>query len=441
MLINFSVKNYRTFKDKASLSLVASNYDKVTNVSDNIMQDSGTGLSVLKSAVIYGANASGKTKLFEALSFMKAFIFSSSKESQKGDVIEVEPFMLNSESEDCPSEFEVIFSQDGTVYRYGFEADEEQIVAEWLYYKPNTKEVELFYRDYQDFTVHSKLYKKGQSLAKDDFVRNNALLLSVAAQFNDSVSELVLQWFRNLRVISGEREEGYREFTIAKAQKSIDKDKILELLKAASLGIQDLKIEKIDLENLPKDMPKDIQEKVRKIMKEDSAELYSDILTLHKKYGPDNEQVGLVNFSMDDHESAGTAKFFSLTGPILDALENGRTLAVDELDSKLHPNLVAKIVSLFNSSQMNPNNAQLIFNTHDTNLLNSDLFRRDQVWFTEKNKYGEARLYSLNDFSSTEVRKNEAFEGNYINGKYGGVPHLGKFDNLMYKKLLSANEE
>ena len=133
---------------------------------------------------------------------------------------------------------------------------------------------------------------------------------------------------------------------------------------------------------------------------------------------------------MDDDESSGTRKFFALTGPILDVIENGYTLIVDELDSKLHPNLVCKIVSLFNSAELNKKNAQLIFNTHDTNLLSSGLFRRDQIWFTDKNKFGEAKIYSLADFKSDEVRKTESFEENYIKGKYGAIPYLGFFNNL-----------
>jgi hypothetical protein len=142
---------------------------------------------------------------------------------------------------------------------------------------------------------------------------------------------------------------------------------------------------------------------------------------------------------LDEDESSGTRKFFALTGPILNVLENGFTLVVDELDSKLHPNLVCKIVSLFNSKEFNKKNAQLIFNTHDTNLLSSGLFRRDQIWFTEKNKYGEATLYSLADFKSDEVRKTEPFEENYIRGKYGAVPFLGFFDHL--KIFLPEHED
>jgi hypothetical protein len=143
---------------------------------------------------------------------------------------------------------------------------------------------------------------------------------------------------------------------------------------------------------------------------------------------------------MDHDESSGTRKFFALTGPVLNVIENGYSLVVDELDSKLHPNLICKLVSLFNSKELNPNNAQLIFNTHDTNLLSSGLFRRDQVWFTEKDKFGEARLYSLADFKSDEVRKTDPFEDNYIRGKYGAVPFLESFEDLVHKNLSQRNE-
>ena len=138
----------------------------------------------------------------------------------------------------------------------------------------------------------------------------------------------------------------------------------------------------------------------------------------------------IVNFSLKDDESSGTRKIFALTGPILYAIENGCALVVDELDSNLHPNLVCKIVSLFNSKELNKKNAQLIFNTHNTNLLSSGLFRRDQIWFTDKDKFGEAKLYSLADFKSDKGSETGSFEGNYIRGKYGAVPILGIFDDL-----------
>ncbi len=440
MLIQFSVRNFRTFKERVTLSLVASNYDKETRELENVTNNDKYNLRILKSAVIYGANASGKSKFIEALMFMRRFAITSSKESQQGDEIPVEPFRLNVENEGEPSEFEVLFTFKNVLYRYGFEVNKNKIVSEWLFHKPNTKEVELFYRDFQKFETHSRNFKKGAIAVKEGLVRDNALLLSLAAQLNDATSIKVVEWFKNLKTISGLREEGYQGYTIGKTKDPKHKLKILKLLKAANLGIQDIKLKIVDIKKLPSDMPKELKDRIINESKVDNIEFVSDVLTSHKKFNSSQEHIDNTDFSLEDDESSGTKKFFALTGPILDVIEKGYTLVVDELDSKLHPNLVCKIVSLFNSKELNPKSAQLIFNTHDTNLLNSGLFRRDQVWFTEKNKFGEAKLYSLADFKSGEVRKTEAFEDNYIRGKYGAVPFLGFFDNLIHENLLLQDE-
>lgn len=438
MLLQFSIKNFRTFKGKATLSLIASNYDKETREHENIVINENFGLRLLKSAVIYGANASGKSKLLDAFAFMRYFVINSSKESQKGETIEVQPFRLSTETENEPSEFEIIFVHNKVLYRYGFEATTEKIISEWLYHKPKTKEVELFYRDGSIFNIHERSFTKGNTVVKEGLVRDNALLISVAAQFNEKTAINVLDWFKRLKTLSGLNESGYQGFTMGKAESSEHKHKILELLKAADLGIQDIKMQKLDIDSLPKDLPKELRDKLIREIKEDNAEFFSDVSTTHRKFDVNKNAVSFEYFSLENDESSGTSKFFALTGPILDVIENGYTLVVDELDSKLHPNLVCKIVSLFNSKEFNKKNAQLIFNTHDTNLLSSGLFRRDQIWFTNKNKYGEAKLYSLADFKSDEVRKNDPFEDNYIKGKYGAVPFLGFFDNLKF--LLTENE-
>lgn len=441
MLIQFSIRNFKTFKEKATLSMVASNYDKNTRVDENIVDHDKFHFKLLKSAVIYGANASGKSKFIEALMFMKHFILSISKDIQKGDEIPIEPFLLDAESEQDSSEFEVIFIFKNVLYRYGFETNKHKIISEWLYRKLSAKDVELFYRDYQNFETHPRSFKKGAVLVKEDLIRDNALLLPLAAQFNDSIATEVIDWFHDLKTISGLAESGYQAFTMSLTQKPKLKEKILELLKAVDLGIQDVNLEPLDVEKLPKNMPKSVKNRILKEVKEENAEFFSDVLTFHKKYDKSKKHIGNAIFSLEDDESSGTRKFFALTGPILYVLEHGCLLIVDELDSKLHPNLVCKLVSLFNSKDLNPNNAQLVFNTHDTNLLSSGLFRRDQIWFTEKNKFGEAKLYSLADFKSETVRKTEAFEENYIRGKYGAVPFLGNFDSLVHDKLLLHEDE
>lgn len=419
MLLQFSIKNFRTFKDKVTLSLIASNYDKDTREDENIYPEENFGLRFLKSAVVYGANASGKSKLLDAFAFIRYFVINSSKESQKGETINVYPFLLSDETETEPSEFEIIFLYNKVLYRYGFEATKDKIVSEWLYYKPKTKEVELFYRDGNNFHTHNRSFAKGSTVVKEGLVRDNALLVSVAAQFNETTAIGVLDWFERNAIISGLYDGEYRDNTINKLNNIVDKARILKFLKAADVGIEGLELLKIESGKF-KDNP------------------FSTVLVVKNKY-QNKTKTGTVNFFLSLDESEGTRKYFYILGPVLDTLEKGGILIVDELDSKLHPNLVCKIVSLFNSKEFNKKNAQLIFNTHDTNLLSSGLFRRDQIWFTNKDKFGEAKLYSLADFKSDEVRKTEPFEDNYIMGKYGAVPFLGFFDNLKF--LLSQNED
>ena len=429
MLWQFTVKNYKTFKDKATLSLIASSYDKKTREAENIYLDEVLNKRILKSAVVYGANASGKSTLVNAIAFMRLFVLRSSK-GQQGDSIEVDPFRLNVATENKPSEFEVIFSFNHVLYRYGYEATQEEIISEWLYYKPKTKEVELFYRDGDQIDFHESLFSKGKMVATQGLVRKNALLVSVAAQFNEEQATAVINWFRNLRVISTLREYYSQRFTINRTKKTDDKQKLLTLLKDADFGIQDIEVELMTEDTIPSHYPPSLRTKLIADLKEGNTERVNDILLSHRKYGKGNEYVHNVPFSLDKDESSGTQKYFNLLGPILDVLENGQVLVVDELDAQLHPNLLCRIISLFHSTEMNHKNAQLIFNTHDTNLLDSGLFRRDQIWFTDKDKYGAAKLYSLADFSSEEVRKNEAFEKNYIKGKYGAVPYFGSIDTL-----------
>jgi AAA15 family ATPase/GTPase len=439
MLVSFSVSNFTVFREKATLNMLASNYDKETRESENIRSDIMFDLRILKSAVIYGANASGKSKFLEALNFMKTFVIRSSKDSQKGDPIEIQPFRLSTVSEFEPTEMEVIFTFKGAMFRYGFSVTQERVIAEWLYHRPKTKEVELFYREGQKFTIHKRSFSKGDALVKEALVRNNALMLSVAAQFNDGNAGTVLEWFKGVRSISGLAEEGYQGFTVGRTKSPVHKEKIMELLKAADFGIEDIALQPLNLNDIPKHFPKEARESIEREIKEKNTEFFSDVLTTHWKFDELNAHVDDARFSLEDEESSGTKKFFALTGPVLDSIENGYVLVVDELDSKLHPNLVCRIVSLFNSAATNPKNAQLIFNTHDTNLLKSDLFRRDQIWFTQKNRYGASSLYSLSDFKS-EVRKTDNFEENYIRGKYGAVPYLGDFDNLINEKIGTVHE-
>jgi len=404
MLIQFSVKNFKTFKDKATLSMVASDYVEDTQNAENIIPENEFGLKLLKSAVIYGANASGKTKLLEALNFMKYFIQNNYNVKQ-----DLSPFRLSEETENEPSEFETIFIFNDIMYRYGFELNKEEIVSEWLFYnEANKPETEVFYRDFQKINIDEKKFHKINLVVKENLVRSDNLLLFVAANFNDDTCISVIDWFYKLGIISGNNDSYFVEFTVEKLKNFTFKKKILDLLSEADLDIQDIKV------------------------KENEGG-FADIFTKRKKYNaykfsPNGNS---VEFSLYRDESAGTQKFFALTGHILEALDKGYILVIDELDSKLHPNLVRAIVSLFNSKEINSKNAQLIFNTHDTNLLNESLFREDQIWFVEKNRYGEAKIYSKADFEPSEnIGKSDNLEKNYLDGRYGAIPFLGNLRKL-----------
>jgi len=432
MLVQFSIKNYKTFKDLNKLSLVASNYDK-TNEDANSFSIRKFNYRLLKSAVVYGANASGKSKFFEAYQTFRQIVFNSSKESQANDKINVTPFILDSKSEKEPTAFEIVLLQKGSQFRYGFEANKQKIFKEWLFIKSATKEEELFFRQSQKFEYNTKIESAGDLIRKN-MIRDNALLLSVLAQFNDKTAKSVLDGLKKISIISGidhERFEGFTSHQLENEQK-IKKAEIIRFLSEADFGIEDLKASSIDKNNLPEDMPDQLKEMIQKrINEKQDVFIYDDVFAFRKKYSNGKPLNELVSMSMTTDESSGTRKYFALSGPVLDTLKEGTTLFVDELDSQMHPLLVRHLIKLFNSREYNPKNAQLIFNTHDINLLNGNIFRRDQIWFSEKDKTGSAKLFSLFDFkvpNSGKIRNDENYEKNYMQGKYGAIPYVSKLE-------------
>lgn len=427
MLIRFTVRNYKSFREPAEWSLLAS--PDTTREADNVVEVPEFGLRLLRSAVVYGANASGKSKLVQAMMFMRDFVRDSSRETQKGDSIPVEPFRLSTVTEHEPSELEVVFLYEQVLYRYGFTATTTHIVAEWFYYRPKTKEVELFYRDEQGIRLH-KFRFSGiiQSLVTGNNVRENALLLSIASQFNNPIAVHALKWFSDkLGNISGLNMG--KENSTAKAKDPLQKKRMLDLLQQADLAIQDVEVEIPNNERIftYKRYLEALVSKNYDISYGLGSPLdsYTSVRTVRYLYNSDNLPTGTVQFSMTADESSGTERFFYLTGLLLDALDEGMVLFADELDSRLHPNLVAQLIALFNSRTLNPNNAQLLFNTHNSNLLDKSTFRRDQIWFIQKDQFGASTLYSLGDF--TGVKKDGQYEDNYLRGKYGAIPILGNF--------------
>jgi uncharacterized protein len=416
MLIEFSVGNYKSFRDVVSFSMVAAKLvSKNKEIDATNLFTYKKNINLVKTAALYGANASGKSNFVKAFAFMKSFVINSSKESQAAEDIEVDNFTLSTATESEPSFFEVVFVVDSLRYRYGFKIDRERVHAEWLY-RAKEREILLFQRDSEK--IESKgPFSEGRGLELK--TRPNALYLSVCAQWNGAIATEIVQWFRNCGVISGLSDFGYRGFTVQCLEQPDFKEKILSFIRQFDLGISDVNVQHTTVteESLPKNMPETLQ----KFLMEQGTNK-TNILTTHKKFNDHNQPVGEEIFDLDRHESEGTKKAFSFAGPLLDVLAHGKTLIVDELDARLHPLITQAIVQMFHSSDLNPNNAQLIFATHDTNLLDNRFFRRDQVWFMEKNKYGATDLYSLVDF---KVRNDASFEKDYIAGKYGAIPFLG----------------
>jgi uncharacterized protein len=422
MLVEFTVANFRSFQDAMTLSMVAANLvakDKTVDTSNLIKTDSE--ISLLKTAVIYGANASGKSNLLKALLFMKSFMVNSSKESQSTDKIGVEPFKLGLYGETSPSHFELVFIMDGTRYRYGFEADRNRVSAEWLFYVPSSRETSVFSRKDNVIAVSKKFDAEGI----DKRTRNNALYLSVCAQFNVPLAEKILAWVSDkLNVLSGLLDHQYRNYTAGSCDTDANRLRISSLIKALDTGISGITVERntLGIDSLPSAMPEELK---KLITRGSDSFTQVSVKTTHKKYGNDGSFVGEEEFDMDENESDGTQKLFALAGPLLNALNEGEVLLIDELDSRLHPLVTLAIIRLFSEVESNSKNAQLIFVTHDTNLLDKSLFRRDQIWFTEKNRYGATSLYSLAEF---KIRNDASFGSDYIKGKYGAIPFIGSLD-------------
>jgi len=430
MIVQFSIENYKSFKKESILSFIGSNTTK-EHESDNtfLWKD----YKFLKSNAIYGANASGKSNLINAMSLMKRIVLTSFHNAllEKNKITQVSPFKLNSDSSKRPSTFEVVFIKNEKQYRYGFEIKEDKILSEWLFHIPNKIETPLFTRELDKIHINKTQFKEGLNL--ESKTRNNVLFISVCSQFNGEVSDLVINWFKNLRFISGLNDDGYRRYTTEKIKedKTFNKwlNKFIKFLEISKISVEDELIETIDIDDL--DIPDDKKElKVAlKALNElqEKEKTVSKLKSWHNVYDSDNIINDNVAFDFNREESKGTQKLVYILGPIYDALVNSRVLIVDELDSRLHTLLTSQVINLFH--KFNKKNAQFAFVLHDTNILKTEVFRRDQLWFIEKDQFGSSEIYSLYDYG--KVRKDAKFEQAYLKGNYGAVPQINLSNELI----------
>lgn len=417
MLIEFSVKNWRSIKTEQKLTMVMAKSDELA-ASNTFDPAAPATTSLLRSAAIYGPNAAGKSNIIRALNTMKRMVVESASKGQLGDAVEVVPFLLDAETEKMPTEFEVIFVADDVRYQYGFAATSKRIVEEWLLAYPYGRPQRWLGREWDStkeaYKWDSTSALSGQKQLWQESTRENALFLSTAVQLNSKQLTPVFDWFKkNLRLANV---GGWSPtYTASLCRDEEPRAKVLEFLKAADLDIQDVvvKSEKMSAEHLPKGFSEELKAKLLADMKDN--EIF-DIKTIHR-----SAQGRQITFEFDD-ESDGTQKFFAFAGPWLNALKNGYILVIDELHDNLHPKMVRFLVQLFHNNETNPKNAQLIFTTHETSILSQDVFRRDQIWFCEKNNDQATQLYPLTDFSPRKGR--EDLEANYLAGRYGALPYF-----------------
>lgn len=423
MLLEFKVTNFRSINNTQILSMVAGTGTELKE--QNTFASGLPSLpNLLRSAAVYGPNAAGKSNLFRAMQFMQNFVLTS-QALQEGQNINVAPFLLNSKNRTEPSEFEVTFIQDKVRYQYGFAANNTRITNEWLLAYPEGRPQHWFERklDLQKNSYEWYFGSKFSGLRPmldvwQKATRQNGLFLSTAIQLNNEQLKPVFNWFQQKLAVILPGGEINLQFSIEQCASEEGKKRIMEFMNSADISILGIELRKTPFspEILPPNLPQEIKELFIKGMQ--GKEL-SNVRFLHKTV----DSGDIVLFDIYD-ESGGTQKLFAFAGPLLDVLAKGRILFVDELDTSLHPLMVRFLINLIHNTEINRNNAQLAFTTHDTSVLDTDIFRRDQVWFVEKDAESASRLYPLSDFSP---RKGEALERGYLKGRYGALPFIGEF--------------
>jgi len=426
MFISLKLKNFLSFKDEKSITLATSNKirDK-KNLLNNFFSISNAheSFDILKSCVVFWPNSSGKTNIFKAMNTIKDFVMLSFQSDYK--FLPFDFFRLNTENKALPISFELEFIIEKIRYIYQVEIFENKILAENLYYFPNGNKRYLFERDKQKVRVNKDFDSQAELVEKQNILRENALLVSTMAHLNWEVSRKIKDYFtEKINVISVLYKET-RQYTFNKIKNDDSFRKKIERF----LQVADMQIESIEVT----DKEFSVQNEIRKVAESfwqqlPEKNIFSKIISKHKRYNATNDFDWLEDFDFDIQESEWTKQLFMILWPILDTLEGWKVLFIDEMNAKLHPLLLKFIINLFHHEEINKKNAQLVFNTHDTNLLDLELFRRDQIWFTEKDKYWASDLFCLLDFG---IRKNANAEDMYLMGLYGAIPFIDDYKNIL----------
>lgn len=439
MLIQFSVKNYRSIKDEAELQMIT-DAGKELLESNTFKPDAkgANNFGLMKSAVVYGANAAGKSNIIKALSKMQWLVLNSATKLQSGEQLNIEPFKFSTGSINEPTEFNMDFISESIRYQYGFSANNKRVTEEWLFAYPNGRAQTWFMREYdldtQQYNWTKDSYLTGAKATWKEATRDNALFLSTAIQLNSKQLSPVYQWFTETLQVIGTHDLSPHQTAYKVLNDSKLKNDILTFLKVGDLGIEDIKIEK---DQFASDQLASVSTAfgvsligsdgephaaLKPILPGLNKSLYqSGNITIKTRHQLNDGSFQYLDLK---DESDGTQRMFAFAAPLVESLQDGAVVFIDELNNSLHPTMVKFLVSLFNSADSNANNAQLVFTTHETSILSQDVFRRDQIWFCEKNKAQSTTLYSLSDF---KVRKGaDNIERNYLSGKYGALPFIDK---------------
>lgn len=422
MILRFSVRNYLSFDEEQEISFIAS---KLRDRDDGLI-DLGyvsSGLQGLPVALVYGANASGKSNLLQAISEMRQLILFSHRSSGPGEGIKCNFFALHGDRKLEETKFSIDFLLDNVRYHYGFLFDEKMYREEWLYFYPEGSRRVLFEREAGEPIKFGPSFK-GEKKALENLMRENSLFVSVAAQNNHDVLGKIFQFFKSVNInldIYGER----GEFRISTGQADIEERSInfLNLIGTGIIGYRRQKKEESKKVNsLQTNLSKVIAEYLGDKVGEDylnSMSNYQDVEFEHQGGNGNNA------FLKMEQESSGTRKLISLLSFVFSALDQGGFIAIDEVDVSVHSQVTEAIIALFANKVTNPNGAQLLATTHDTNLMNSKVLRRDEVWLAEKNRAGMSELFPLTDI---RTRKQDNIEKGYLEGRYGAVPMVDIHD-------------
>lgn len=431
MIVSFTVKNFMSFRDKTELSMIAlpEKYKNKEEHNHNyqtlsLKENKTKKYNILKSAVIYGQNASGKSNMLIALNEFTDFIQENYERGSKK--IPFTPFKLNSTQDKAPSEFEIVILLQGTLYRYGFVADQNSIHEEWLFEADKgSRERTVFIREI-DLSTNEYTYTGKVKKSVTSQVRKNSLLLTVMSLSNDARSSLIMSFFEQVIL----RPNDARILPNSEIRSTFTK-----FLKCIDIGINDLEFIKVDMITINKSIqeytfPNDAsEEEIQEIKDKFTEELRKNELI---NYIYTDELGNKINLP-EPTQSIGTLIFSSLLSDILNEYKSSRVIIIDEIEASLHPLLLSFFFKVFHAL---PNNkTQLICTTHSTQLLDEDIFRRDQIYIMEKDSSNASSLVSLSDF--TDVRKGLNYAKQYLDGRFGGIPFLSEIDiQLLVQELL-----